>query len=387
MDDSANTSMTDTPDRRPAGDTEAIDEEIVSSDVLVTGFPGFLASRLLEEILAYQPSGQFFFLVEPRFEQQARRRLSELESRWPDFEGAWEVVPGDITAEDLGFGTETYQRLADRVGTVWHLAALYDLAVEESLAYRVNVTGTTHVLDFCEACRDLKRLNYISTCYISGEREGRIYEDELDEGQGHKNHYESTKFWAEVEVQRRRDAIPTAIFRPGIVVGDSESGETDKYDGPYYLFKFLRKLPRWLPVPNIGKGDTAVNLVPVDFATEAMAFVGLKDGASGSAYHVADPNPMRARDIFSLTLDCMGRRSAIGSIPAGWMEAALGNESIEESVGIPQEAIVYFNHPASYDASNLQRALRDTSIRCPHLSSYLDVIIDYFMEHPEDPAR
>lgn len=379
--------MTMTPEHTPAGDPDAVNSQLLDSDVLVTGFPGFLASRLLEEMLAYEPSGQFFFLVEPRFEERAQRRLSDLESRWPAFEGAWEVVPGDITEDDLGLDGETYDRLAGRVGTVWHLAALYDLAVEESLAYRVNVTGTIHVLDFCEACEDLRRLNYISTCYVSGERDGRVYEDELDEGQGHKNHYESTKFWAEVEVQRRWDDLPTAIFRPGIVVGDSETGETDKYDGPYYLFKFLQKLPRWLPVPNIGKGDASVNLVPVDFATQAMAFVGLKEGASGSVYHVADPNPMRARDIFALTLDCMGRPSAVGSIPPGWMETALSNESIEGAVGIPEEAIVYFNHGATYDVSNLQRALRDTSIRCPHLSNYLDVIIDFFQEHPEGPGR
>jgi nucleoside-diphosphate-sugar epimerase len=368
-----------------AGLVEALDDELLESDTLVTGFPGFLATRLLREMLAYEHEGDFVFLVESRFRDEAKQRLQNIERDVPNFEGSWDVVVGDITDEFLGLDDEVYEELTDRIECVWHLAAVYDLAVAEAVAYRVNVQGTIHVLDFCEACDDFRRLNYVSSCYVSGEREGTVYEEELDEGQSHKNHYESTKFWAEVEIQRRRDTIPTAIFRPGIVVGDSQTGETDKYDGPYYLFKLLQRLPNWMPIPNIGDGDRVVNIVPVDFATQAMAYIGMLEGAEGDVYQIADPHPMKARDIFTLALDCMGRAPPVGSVPASLPDFALRNESVEEFVGVPREMLIYFNHGARYDTSNTQRALEGTSIHCPHLSTYMQTLIDYFLRHPDRP--
>ncbi len=368
-----------------AGPAEELDEALLDGDALMTGFPGFLASRLLREMLAYEPAGTFFFLVEPRYRQKAVRRLEALERDFPEFEDGWEVVEGDITDDLLGLDEQRYDELAGRVDIVWHLAAIYDLAVAEAVAYRVNVRGTIHVLDFCEACDQLERFNYISTCYVSGTRGGTVYEDELDEGQGHNNHYESTKFWAEVEVQRRQMHVPTAIFRPGIVVGDSRTGETHKYDGPYYLFRLLHKLPDWMPVPNIGQGDCVVNLVPVDFVTEALAFAGLKQGVAGEVYQLADPQPMKAGDIFAMLLDCMDRPPPIGRVPASLADVALRNDRLSSFAELPREALTYFNHGARYDTGNAERVLEGTSIRCPHLSTYMQTLVDYFLRHPNDP--
>jgi thioester reductase-like protein len=362
---------------------EQLDDKIVDGDVLLTGFPGFLAENLLQRLVELQPASTFYLLIQAKFRPVAERCLARLEREHPGFEGRYELLEGDITDRFLGFDEQRYRELAETVNVVWHLAAVYDLAVPEQIAYRVNVTGTIHVLDFCEACSELSRFNYISTCYVSGEREGMIYEDELDEGQGHKNHYESTKFWAEVEVQRRSTEIPTTIFRPGIVVGNSRTGETAKYDGPYYLMKLLNRLPDWLPMVNIGRGETVVNLVPIDFVADAMSYLGLKKGVEGQVFHLADPNPMRARDVVALTLDAMNKAPAIATVPSTLVEAALRRQKLEEMVGIPRESLTYFNHDARYESANTQRELKETAIRCPHLSTYMQTLVDYFLRNPE----
>lgn len=357
--------------------------DILTADALITGFPGFIAGRLVRELLARQSDNRFVFLVLPKMCALAARRLAEIERELPAFEGRWEIVEGDITAQQLGLDDETHARLTAQVGVVWHLAAIYDLSVEEQIAYRVNVTGTIHVLDFCEACQDFARLNYISTCYVSGDRVGRIYEDELDTRQHHKNHYEETKFWAEVEVQRRAEHVPTAILRPGIVVGDSRTGETDKYDGPYYIFKLLERLPGWVPLPNIGGGQAVVNLVPVDFVAAAMAHIGLAEGAEGQVYQLADPNPMRASDVLALTLEALGRPPARGNVPSKLVDDLMRSERLEHTLNVPREAVVYFNHDARYDTTNTTRALAGTGIHCPHLSGYLTTLIDYMLQFPD----
>jgi len=128
-----------------------------------------------------------------------------------------------------------------------------------------------------------------------------------------------------------------------------------------------------------------VNLVLVDFATEAMAYIGLLEGADGEVYQIADPHPMKARDIFSLALDCMDRGPALGSVPATLPDLALRNESVENLLGVPREMLVYLNHGARFDSTNTQRALEGTSIHSPHLSTYLQTLIDYYLRHPEQP--
>ncbi len=357
-------------------------KSFAASDALLTGFPGFLARHLIDELAERMTGGTLWLLVESRFRNVAQARLEAIIRDHGELPFEARIVEGDITAPDLGLG-EHADALKKSVGVVWHLAAIYDLAVPELQAYRVNVGGTSNVLDFCEACKDLKRLNYVSTCFVSGEREGMVFEDELDEGQAHRNHYEATKFWAEVEVQRRFEDVPTTIFRPAIVVGHSVTGETDKYDGPYYFLKLVRKYPDWLPFPNIGSGRALVNMVPIDYVAAALAELGLAPGHEGETYQLADPSPMRARDIVSLTLELMNKTGSVGSVPPSLVSRVMENDRIEEKLGLPREVVRYFTHDARYDTTEVERALEGTGIRCPHLSSYLQVLIDYVDLHPD----
>ena len=372
------------PADRRSPDASSLDPNLLEQHSLITGFPGFIAARVVRSLLELTPeTHKLHFLVLPAMKHIASERLEALEREDDRLVGRWEIVEGDITDPNLGFDQETYSRLTDTIGIVWHLAAIYDLAVAEQIAYKVNVSGTIHILDFCLACKNFARHNYISTCYVSGDRTGMIYERELDMRQGHKNHYEETKFWAEVEVQRRWEDIPTAIFRPGIVIGDSRTGETDKYDGPYYIFKLLHRLPSWLPLPNIGGGTSLVNLVPVDFVVEAMTHIGLAADAEQQVYQLADPNPMTAGDIQALALKLLDRPEPKGAIPSALVDNVMRSRNVEDLLGVPRESVVYFNHDARYDSTNTQRALRETSIRCPHLSSYLIHLIDYFLRNPD----
>ena len=84
-----------------------------------------------------------------------------------------EVVAGDIAERHLGLGDDDYERLPAEVGVVHHLAAIYDLAVPEEIAQKVNVEGTGNVLDFCRDADDLERLNYVSTAYVAGRPDRR----------------------------------------------------------------------------------------------------------------------------------------------------------------------------------------------------------------------
>lgn len=359
-------------------------DQSIDGPILLTGFPGFLSRFLVRKLVEVTQAPLHFLCLRSTVET-ARQQLAELENHHPALAGRWHVHSGNIAEPKLGLDPSEYDELTAEVGIVWHLAAIYDLSVAEETAYRVNVGGTVEILDFCENCEHFERLNYVSTCYVAGERTGTICEDELDVGQHHKNHYEETKFWAEVEVQRRSEDLPTAIYRPAIVVGDSGTGETAKYDGPYYVFQLLHRLPEWMPVPRIGRGDAEVNLVPVDFVAEALATLGHHRASTGAVYHLADPFPMQSAQIVDRVLEQMGRRPSMGRLPATWVERALKNRTVEEWTGVPREALTYFNHDAHFDTTNATGALDELGLQCPPLSTYLDRLLDYFLRHPDGP--
>src|SRR5204862_8240222 len=135
-----------------------------------------------------------------------------------------------------------------------HLAGIYYLGVDRAAAERVNVEGTRGVIDFATECRRLRRLCHWSTASVSGRRKGVVLEEELDEGQAFRNFYEETKFEAEKLARAVQRKLPVTIFRPGIIVGDSKSGEIDKFDGPYYLMVLIVQSPLDVHLPLPGHG-------------------------------------------------------------------------------------------------------------------------------------
>ena len=205
--------------------------------ILFTGYPGFLGSALLPRVLRRKPEATAVCLVQPKFAALALERAAQFGDRV-------RIVEGDITAP-LALPTS-------EVEEIYHLAAIYDISVSRDVGMRVNVDGTRHVLDFAERCRDLKHVHYVSTCYVSGRHDGVFRESDLDVGQRFNNFYEETKFLAEVEV-RKRAGLPVSIYRPAVVVGDSRSGATQKFDGPYFVMQWILRQPRVAVLPVVGR--------------------------------------------------------------------------------------------------------------------------------------
>ncbi|MFB6280073.1 MAG: SDR family oxidoreductase [Salinibacter sp.] len=342
--------------------------------IFLTGVPGFLGTRLLRALAAAQPASSFGLLVQPKFEARTQSLLADL-----DLADRAEVLPGDITAPDLGLG-DRYDDVADRITTAVHLAAVYDLTIPRDAAWRVNVDGTRHVLDLLAQSPNLERFGYVSSAYVSGERTGTIYEDELVHDAGFKNFYEESKYHAEVIVQERMDTVPTLIFRPSIVVGDSETGETDKFDGPYFVLNALRTLPRYTLMTRIGSGTEPVNLVPVDFVIEAMVHLMGTGGHEGTVFHLTDPQPLTAQALLELFADLLDMHVAYVPVPPS-VARRLMSTGIGRALGIAPELIDYFDHPSRYDASNTQSALGNTSISCPAVPDYAPTMVEYARQH------
>ena len=350
---------------------------------LVTGFPGFIGRRLVAALLEREQDDRVIVLVEERMLEAARDAAMAL-----DGGPRIEVLAGDITEPRLALGEDRYGRLVAETDVVHHLAAIYDLAVPAAVAHRVNVEGTGNILAFCAAAEGLERLNYVSTAYVSGDRTGVVYEHELDRGQGFKNHYESTKFQAEVWVRSAIDDVPTTIFRPAIVVGDSRTGETQKFDGPYYALRFISaSASRGMAAANIGRGAVPFNVVPVDFIVEAMIELGRSEEALGETVHLCDPEPLSSHEMFSLLTQLYPAKQASYRVPPSVVAAALRIGPVRKMYGgTPPESIRYLNHPVRYDTRRAGELLAASGLRCPRFPEYAPAMVSFFRDHEDDAA-
>ncbi len=351
---------------------------------LMTGFPGFLGSALLPLLLKDRPDAKALLLVQDKFEALARERLKQLEGRHLGLRDRAEVLVGDITLP--GLGMKSFEG-GSQIGEIFHLAAVYDLAMPRALGMRVNLEGTRRVLEFAQDCQSLKRFHYVSTCYVSGRYCGIFREQDLDKGQVFNNYYEETKFLAEVEVERaQRGGLPVTIYRPAIVVGDSTTGATQKYDGIYFLTGLLLRQPRWFSlVPVTGDPDACrLNLVPSDFVVRAIAYLSHLEISEGQVYQLADPEPLTVRELIGECARCTGRRPLQVPLPRGLTRWSLKHlEPLQRLVGIPAESVDYFVHPTHYTSDHTLRHLAGTDIQAPRLGSYLQTLVDFQIAHPE----
>ena len=347
----------------------------------MTGFPGFLGSALLPGILAKRDGAGIVCVVQAAHMDEAKAKLAEIQAAHPHTAGRVQLVEGDITARGLGLSDVV---AVDDVNEVWHLAAVYDLSVPEDIARRVNIAGTDNVLQFCRDRSSFRRLQYVSTCYVSGRYDGEFTEEMLEEGQEFQNHYEETKYEAERLVRAAiADGLPATIYRPGIVVGDSRTGETQKYDGPYFVADYMKRLPAVTFLPNVDRGVMA-SLVPRDYVIAAMDVLSVLDGSVGKTYQLTDPDPPSAREVAEIFGKHLGKKLVWLPIPVSVVRGLLDTvPGMELLTGLPAETLDYFAFPTTYSTAHAVADLEGTGVACPRFRDYADRLLDFMAAHPE----
>ena len=346
--------------------------------VLFTGFPGFIGARLLPRLLELSPGETFVCLVQDRFLDLARRELAAIEERHPAARGRLAIAVGDITRPGLGLSDADAARLRRELTAAHHLAAVYDLAVTRELGMKVNVEGTRNVLALVAEASGFERLHYVSTAYVSGSATGVFRESDLDVGQGFKNHYEETKFLAEVEVVR--SGVPAAIYRPSVVVGDSRTGETGKFDGPYFTLTAMEKAPSPGVFLRIGTGRNPANLVPVDFVVEALARLSTERGTPPRTYHLTDPQPLPVIEVEKMFARALGRSFVYVPVPKRLAKALFGIGLVQRHFGMPVQSLDYFDHPLRFDTTEASRALGALGLVCPRLPDSADRLVSFYRQ-------
>jgi thioester reductase-like protein len=336
---------------------------------LVTGFPKLLSRRMAETILAEGSDNEVALLAQERHVEEAKAFAQGLPRA--------RVLVGDVAAMHLGLSTAEYRDLAATCTDIIHAAEWGHLGADRLTLERVNIEGTRAVLDLAQDCKRLRRLTHFSTVFVSGDRVGVIAEDELSAGQAFRNAWEQTKFEAEILVRGAMGRLPCTVVRPSIVVGDSRTGEIDRFEGPYTIAILLVTSPLAVPLPLPGDGVAPLNAVPVDYVAAAAAALHRDARAVGRTFHIVDPNPSSSRRVYELVAQRAGKKLPRLSLGYKLTDALLKLPGLEKLTREQRMAIAYVNHLSFYSCRNTLEVLDGSGVRCPPIEGYLDKLIEY----------
>ena len=348
--------------------------------LFITGVNGFIGWHVFTRIL--EKTDTDVILLEHR---SFRRRLDAfLETHYPDprERSRVKVLKGDITRPNLGLTAVQLAELQECVTHAIHLAALYNLSIPRETAMKINVEGTRNVLDALAGAKRLKALAHASTLAVAGDFTGQFSEDDFDQGQSFKNFYEETKFLSEKLVRERWDTLPAMIIRPPVVVGHSKTGEIEKVDGPYYAFTMMARRLHYV-MPDARK--TKCHIGPVDYVADAFCALLYDDSAIGSTFLLTDPNPVSYSELIDLACVRMGRLKPLLTVPPAWVKPLARTALFQMLSGLPYDAFVYCDCPIEYVTPKTVAALASHGITCPPVNTYIDTLVDYFVEHYSDP--
>jgi dephospho-CoA kinase len=348
---------------------------VVQERILVTGFPAFTARRMIAKLLDADPTADVRVLARGKFAGEASDFLARLAGG-----DRARVVVGDVCDMDLGLSSAEYQALTADLTTIHHLAGIYYQGVDSQTARRVNVSGTRGVVELARDCGRLRRLVHWSTASVSGKRRGVVMEDELDEGQGFHNAYEETKFDAERIAREAMRHLPVTVLRPGVIVGDSRTGEIDKFDGPYYLVVLIATNALQVHLPLPGRGTAPLHVAPIDFVIDAAYALSVDPRAAGRTFHLTDPNPLPARRVYELVAEHSNTAAPRGFIPGGLVRNLLRTPGIERLARGPLSFLDSFDHQVFYNTRGTQELLEGTGIVCPPFDTYVARLVRYVRE-------
>ena len=357
----------------------------------VTGATGFIGKRLVKKLLERKGSVVHFLI-----RKESEGKVAGLREYWGVSAARAVPVFGDLTAKKLGVAGDDVKKLKGQVDHFYHLAAVYDLAADEESQVAVNIDGTRNTVEFAKAI-DAGHFHHVSSIAAAGLYEGVFREDMFEEAENYDHPYFRTKHESE-KIVRKESKVPWTVYRPAMVVGDSQTGEMDKIDGPYYFFKLIQRMRQLLPpwMPAVGLEGGRVNIVPVDFVVDALDFLSHKADINKRCFHLVDPVGYRVGDVLDIfsraahapKMNLFINAALLGFIPRSVTKGLMAiapvrriRAAIMKDLGLPEDMLTFVNYPTRFDNRDTAAALKGSGISVPNLKDYAWRIWDYWERH------
>ncbi|MFK8022192.1 MAG: SDR family oxidoreductase [Pseudomonadales bacterium] len=352
----------------------------------VTGGTGFIGNFLVPKFL--DRGAKVFMLVRG----SSMHKVDELRDYWGAGKDQIVAVEGDLKDKKLGVSAAWIKKYAGEIDHFAHLAAIYDITADAESQRITNVEGTAQAIALSKSLKS-GCFHLVSSIAVAGLYKGTFTEDMFEEATNLDNPYFSTKHDSEGLV-RKEKKMKWRIYRPGMVVGHSKTGQMDKIDGPYYFFDLINNISKVVPeaFPLLMTKAGTINIVPVDFVADAIDHLAHLPDQNNECFFITEPHGERVGDLIKTLLAVSGggkiRSLEMPLVDAGSEIAGniLGkitpvrklSERLVKRLGVPAEVMAYINYPTLYDNEKTTKMLAEAGIVCPPFSEYADVAWDYW---------
>ncbi len=365
-------------------DCELMARSAFDSSVLLTGFPTFVSRQMADQILVAEPRTLLYCVVRAKYAKVAAELLEVMPA---ERRKRVVLLDGDAAAMDMGLSGAEFREVTSRIDRIFHFARVTHLAAPRDLTEYTNVQGATEAIELASASPSLRSVVMLTSASLAQPTRGVARETFPSSRMAHKTFVDETFARAERLAHRAMSRIPIAVLRPSIIIGDSRTGEVDRFDGPYTLVLLILTSPAAASVPLPIRGDAPLNMVPVDYVVRAAHRIGSDPAAPGRIFHLVDSSPLPARRVFELIAHVAGRRSPHGFVPSLVARSLLRAPGIEHIVKSPRGFLELLSTNVRYDAANTDELLRGTGIVCPPFEAYVDRMVAYVQERIRERRR
>jgi NAD(P)-dependent dehydrogenase (short-subunit alcohol dehydrogenase family) len=361
----------------------------------VTGGTGFIGRFLVPKLL--NRGGTVYLLVRA----SSMSKVAALRELWGADEEQVIAVEGDLGKKKLGVKPAWIKKHASEIDHFFHLAAIYDMKADAESQRVSNVNGTAQAIALSKGLK-AGCFHQVSSIAAAGLYEGTFTEDMFEEAGAMDHPYFLTKHESEGLV-RKENNMNWRIYRPGMVVGHSQTGEMDKIDGPYYFFETLKNLSSVVPkgLPLVMNKAGLLNIVPVDYVVDSIDYLAHIPDHDQECFFITDPDGTRVGDLLKTLMKVSGgprlKALDIGVLDSATKLAGKGigrlspvkslGEKLISRMGIPPQIIGYINYPTHFDSSKTRALLAKAEIICPPFESYAQVLWDYWLHFLRPDAK
>ncbi|GAB4524703.1 MAG: SDR family oxidoreductase [Haliangiales bacterium] len=349
-----------------------------TATTLITGFPAYLSQRMARAAVAAGPAARVLLLCQDDATAAATAFLDTLPESHRE---RVQVVLGEVGAMDLGMSGVDYRQVTAETTIIHHITGADALSADAGTLRRLHLHGAHNLIELATACTRLRRMCHFSSAQVAGKRTGVVLEEELDEGQSFRNIYEEIQCAAEKRIRAAMARLPITVLRPSVIVGDSQTGEIDRFDGPYYLMSLIMRNATQVNLPLPGRGTAPLHLVPIDYVIAAAEALSHDGRAAGGTFHLVDPNPLSARRVYELVAEHAHTAQPRGSIPTGLARTLMRAPGIERLARAPRAFMDAFDHQVFYNSRRAHERLAPAGVFCPPFDSYVGPLLRYLEAH------